>query len=80
MEMDRYIGVVDLSASGEEEIAYPFQRHLRIDLRTRSESEIESNSDLKNVIFYSLTKRQKTCRFCLFFHKREHGESPSGCK
>jgi hypothetical protein len=51
MKMDSYIGVVDLSENGEVEIAYPFQRHLGIDLRTRSESEIETNSDLKTAIF-----------------------------
>jgi hypothetical protein len=51
MEMERYIGVIDLCATGETEVLYPFQRHLGIDLPIRSESEIESDSDLKNAIF-----------------------------
>ncbi len=51
IEMERYIGVIDLCATGKNEVVYPFQRHLGIDLPTRSESEIESDSDLKKVIF-----------------------------
>ena len=51
IEMELYIGVIDLCATGKNEVVYPFQRHLEIDLPTRSESEIESDSDLKNVIF-----------------------------
>jgi cell division GTPase FtsZ len=51
VDMARYTGVIDLCASGDAEVLYPFQRHLRIDLRTRSETQIESSSDFNNVIF-----------------------------
>lgn len=51
MEMTRYIGVIDLCATKEAEVVYPFQRRLGVDLPTLSESQNQSYSDLKTEIF-----------------------------
>jgi cell division GTPase FtsZ len=56
MEMARYIGVVDLCATGEGEVVHPFQRHLGIDLHNRSESQIVAISNLKKTISLLVTQ------------------------